>query len=38
MFATQPYPFMRPASFSSREENANLVDERIGKMLTEVLK
>lgn len=38
MFATQPYPFMRPASFSSREENANLVDERIGKFITEVLK
>ena len=38
MFATQPYPFMRPASFSTREENANLVDERVGKMLTEVLK
>lgn len=38
MFATKPHPFMRPASFSSRQENANLVNERIGKLLTEVLK
>ena len=38
MFATQPYPFMRPASFTSRQENADLVNERIGKFLTEVLK
>jgi hypothetical protein len=38
MFATKPYPFMRPASFSSRQENADLVNERIGKMLMEVLK
>jgi hypothetical protein len=29
---------MRPASFSSRQENADLVNERIGKMLMEVLK
>lgn len=38
MFATKPYPFMRPASFSSRQENADLVNERIGKLLMEVLK
>lgn len=38
MFATQPYPFMRPTAFSTRKENADLVDERIGKMLSEVLK
>jgi len=38
MFATQPYPFMRPASIQTREENANLIDERIGKLLMEVLK
>lgn len=38
VFATKPYPFMRPASFSSRQENANLVNERIGKLLREVLK
>ena len=38
MFATKPYPFMRPASFSSRKENANLLNERIGKLLMEVLK
>ena len=38
MFATKPYPFMRPASFSSRQENADLVNERIGKFITEVLK
>ena len=38
MFATKPFPFMRPASFSSRQENADLVNERIGKLLMEVLK
>ncbi len=38
MFATKPYPFMRPASFSSRQENADLVNERVGKLLMEVLK
>lgn len=38
MFATKPYPFMRPASFSSRQENADLLNERIGKLLMEVLK
>lgn len=38
MFATKPYPFMRPASFSSRQENADLINERIGKLLMEVLK
>lgn len=38
MFATKPYPFMRPASFSSRQENTELVNERIGKLLMEVLK
>lgn len=37
-FATRPYPFMRPAAFYSRQENADLVNERIGKLLTEVLK
>lgn len=38
MFATKPYPFMRPAAFSSRKENVDLINERIGKMLMEVLK
>lgn len=38
MFATKPYPFMRPASFSSRKENVDLINESIGKMLMEVLK
>ncbi len=38
MFATKPHPFMRPAAFSSRQENANLINERIGKLLMEVLK
>lgn len=38
MFATRPYPFMRPASFSSRQENADMLNERIGKLLMEVLK
>lgn len=38
MFATRPYPFMRPASMSTRQENADLVNERIGRLLMEVLK
>lgn len=38
MFATRPYPFMRPASMSSRQENADLVNERIGRLLMEVCK
>lgn len=38
MFATQPYPFMRPASASSRQESADLINERIGKLIMEVLK
>lgn len=38
MFATKPYPFMRTAAFYSRRENADLINERIGKMILEVLK
>lgn len=38
MFATKPYPFMRPASFSSRKENADLINERVGKLMMEVFK
>lgn len=36
MFATKPYPFMRPASFSSRQESADYINEEIGKLLMEV--
>lgn len=38
MFATRPYPFMRPASFSSKRENVDILNEKIGKLLSEVLK
>lgn len=38
MYATQPYPFMRPASFSSRQQNADCVNEEIGKLFVEVLR
>lgn len=38
MYATQPYPFMRPASFSSRKENADCLNEEIGKLFVEVLR
>ena len=38
MYATRPYPFMRPASFSSRKENAELIKKKIAYMLKEVLK
>jgi len=38
MFATKPYPFMRPAGFSSRQESADCVNEEIGKLFMEVLK
>lgn len=38
MFATRPYPFMRPASASSRQESADYINEEIGKLLMEVCK
>lgn len=38
VFATKPYPFMRPASFYARQETIDLMNERIGKLLLEVLK
>jgi len=38
MFATKPYPFMRPASFSSRQESADCINEEIGKLFMEVFK
>lgn len=38
MYATRPYPFMRPASFSSRKESADLIKEKLELMLKEVLK
>lgn len=38
MYATRPYPFMRPASISSRQENADCINEEIGKLFVEVLK
>lgn len=38
MFATKPYPFMRPASMSSRQESADYINEEIGKLLMEVCK
>lgn len=37
-YATKPYPFMRPAIFTTRQENADLINEKIGKLLMEVLK
>lgn len=38
MYATQPYPFMRPASFSSRQESADCINEEVGKLFVEVLR
>lgn len=38
MFATRPYPFMRPAGFSSRQESADYINEEIGKLLVEVFR
>lgn len=38
MFATRPYPFMRPTAFATRQQNVDLVSECIRKKISEVLK